>query len=356
MGLPSFVRIWREIGVDGPSWRPEFTVPVRLGGETMLLLRDAKGVAVPSSTQNLIVEEIKPRDIQARLWNYLDDLDVTGDAQQNLLRSFVPVVQGEVSAGAKLLAVTGKVKGSTSLQAGRAAQSIEVLPASTYKVSFRFQLKPDNWTTKDRAYDSYGHPVAKFWTDLDRSQVDGWMSHLHWIFGSQVNIRVKLVSTDVFKPAKPMIPISSHTRLGSTGLTYTENTKIQYEPQVDDKADVTVFLTGEVDGGEGVTMAPRTRQSWAAYVRDNPHVPVTSNVDQFILTLAHEISHAIQLDSTNMHFCQDGVLRAQQRESTIIGDVLRRLLVARGGPASAKESCYDSADRADKVKRGVLQR
>ena len=53
MGSPRFAWVWKEIGVKDDPWRPELTIPVRMGGETMIMLRDAKGVPTPPDTSML---------------------------------------------------------------------------------------------------------------------------------------------------------------------------------------------------------------------------------------------------------------------------------------------------------------
>ena len=82
MGSPRFAWVWKEIGVKDDPWRPELTIPVRMGGETMVMLRDAKGVPAPPDTSMLSVQVVNPPDIQARIWKYLQDLHVSGDARR----------------------------------------------------------------------------------------------------------------------------------------------------------------------------------------------------------------------------------------------------------------------------------
>ena len=290
-------------------------------------------------------------------------------------------VTDEVKRGVgKLLAVTGRVKGLTKLRAGSTIQNVEVIPATTYKVSFKLQQMggitkypteaeinaakstydilnkskqvTDNIVANLYRKDPYdrvlkdenGNPVRQdvSWTKHNLSDVNNWMSQLNWIFGSQANITMELISPETFQPKTSILPV----------LDKRTQTLDNYKAYINGNADDTVILTGTVYGGWGFSTSLDRGKPWVSFVSDNvTGMPVTSSVDKFILLIAHEISHAIMNDQRGgggTHFCQDRILRSQLSETTIIGDVLRPLLVNRGGSVDEKQVCATALDRKNK--------
>jgi hypothetical protein len=345
MGFPKFAWVWSEIGVNSGSWRYEQTIPVPLKGTVLVLLQDAEGVQVPSG--DAFVDVVDPTSYSRRggvltyhtmetVQTYLASLNVAGSARDDLLNNLWPDVQNELRDGtSKLLKVTGKAMGRTQLTAGSAAQWIEVIPSTTYKLAFRFQQRPAN-TTQGDLYDKDGNAKPqRFWTDLNVTQVDEWTSNLNWIFGSQAGITMDVVSKAPFTMDKPFSPSASGDFVpdGTRSMRFVEQTQIVYEAQgnVDDKAEDMVFMTGSVLGAKAFTVPPRTHKPFGSYLPDRPRDRMATKVDPFIVILAHEISHAIQREGFNQgtHLCRDGVLRSAGAQSTIIGDELRPKLISR---------------------------
>jgi hypothetical protein len=210
----------------------------------------------------------------------------------------------------------------------------------------------DNWEGKLYHRDRDGRinrddPQYPSWTRHSLSEVNNWMSHLNWIFGSQANITMELVIAETFQPDSPISPDADQS----------QQTRDLYKPYINNKAEDTVFLTGTVYGGQGVTVSPgpgEPGEPWISFVGDHVgNVSVATSVDKFILLMAHEISHAIMKDARQprgTHFCQNRILRSQLTETTIIGDVLRPLLVTRGRDVVAEDDACDSA--LDRKKKG----
>jgi hypothetical protein len=343
--MTELVWVWKEIGVKDVPWRRESTIPVPLAppggagfsGQTLIMLRDTKG-QVQFDTSIVDVTEVKPQDVGARLERYLDDIDVSGDARKDLLDSMRTHVLAEAQTGrSKLLAVKGKMPGQkTTLQIGREARNVEVIPAASYTVSFRFLQRCDACDDVDRSKDPVHLPT---WTARNPAEVNGWISQLNWIFGSQANITFELGTAQWFGKDTPIAPPDE--KIGREVLA----------PQRDNDASFTVFVVGYVhsSGRAGAWTIPPERfgadraGTWVTIMPDHPQAPNVKS-DPFILTLAHELSHAIQRDRLpgGMHFCETGILRSATLQTTKIGDLLRPLLVKRGGMPPDHSLCEQS--------------
>jgi hypothetical protein len=315
--MAKFAWPWKEIGLDSEPWRYESTIPIRLGDRNLLLLRAAQSSTLQAVTYDrgrLRVEEIDNRLALGRFELYLDSLEVSGSAKKDLMDGVWPLIQHELqSLYSKLFEVTGKVTGAAKLQAGKMTQAVEVIPSASYTVSFRFL---------QRFRGDQEEPAAG--TKRSPAEVDDWISNLNWIFGSQANITFDK-GTSAWVPLNhPLGPVSTKV-FKDNGL----------EPEKDDAADFTVFLVGKVDPGyNGHSYQPKTGESWVSMLSDYPQEPEVKS-DSFILVLAHELSHCVQKDLGNTHFCQSRILRSAGIQSTVIGDVLRPLLVKPGtSPAS----------------------
>ena len=137
--------------------------------------------------------------------------------------------------------------------------------------------------------DKNGVPIREdvSWTKRNISEVTNWMSQLHWIFGSQANITVELVSVEAFNRKRQSCPSSTN------GTQTLDN----YKSYINGNADDTVILTGTVYGGWGYSTPLDPGKPWVSFVSDNvTGMPATSSVNKFILLIAHEISHAIMND------------------------------------------------------------
>jgi hypothetical protein len=111
-----------------------------------------------------------------------------------------------------------------------------------------------------------------------------------------------------------------------------------FEPSRDNGADFTVFLAGSFSYERGEIIAatyhPNKSGSWVTAMPDHPKRGHDVKSDQFMLVLAHELSHAIHNDPNatgGTHFCEAGFLRSRGVETTKIDDLLRQLLIMRGG-------------------------
>jgi hypothetical protein len=257
--------------------------------------------------------------------DYVDSFKM-GDVGDDLVSNMWPDVQNLVMNGtAKLLKVTGKAMGFTTLSAGpKAAQNFKVIPSTTYKLAFRFQQRSDNTDGEDR---------FQSWTDLSLTQVDVWWSNLNWIFGSQAGITFDVVSKNVFKPKDPLHPDAGGRKKDDPRDSPAERTRTNYKAFVDDNAENTVFLTGTINSAAAFTLEPLTGKSYTTYMPDIPHDRMATKADPFIVILAHEISHAIQYESMvsgYSHLKKEGRLRSETGgQSTIIGDELRQRLIDR---------------------------
>jgi hypothetical protein len=344
--MPEFAWVWNEIGVNSLPFRYEQTIPVPLGGRTLVMLRAAKGLPAPPSTDAVDVTEVNPQVILAQLDGYLDDNDVSGDARKDFLTRMYAGVHSELLpleslnrnnpnaprdqaplSRSKLLVVKGKVARTTMLQAGPATQQVEVIRAASYTVSFMFLQRPaGKWD-----------PDAALWTKRSPSEADDWISKLNWIFGSQANITF-LLGTSQLLPLDP--PAYRDIVKKSDWDNFFDNR--------DPTADFTVFLCGDnlkFVGSKNDTVAesdqPPKGGSWATLIPDNPNRPGDDKPDEFIVILAHELSHCIQQDKGNMHFCEEQTLRSRGRQTTKIQNVLRSLLVNRGKAEVKKSQICD---------------
>jgi hypothetical protein len=341
--MAEFTWVWNEIGVNSLPWRYEQTIPVPLGGRTLVMLREAKGVPAPPSISHVEVTEVDPRFILGEVDGYLDDNDVSGDARKDLLHRMASIVRYEVGPldslnrtypivprdqarlpWSKLLAVKGRLPGKATLQAGRATQKVAVLPAASYTVSFMFLQRPTGkWD-----------PDAALWTTRSPSEVNDWISNLNWIFGSQANITFQLGTSQPL-PMDP--PVQNNIDEATKKSAWK-----RFYGQRDNGADFTVFLCGDnllFDGTKNEIIAasdqPPEGGSWATIMPDHPVRYGDDNPDEFIVVLAHELSHCIQQDKSpgGMHFSEEGTLRSKGRQTTKIQEVLRSLLVSRGKTA-----------------------
>jgi hypothetical protein len=335
-----FVWPWKEIGLDTQPWRFENTIPIRYLEPNLLVLRDyvsaddparfgppttysprsSKTHPVRYDTGLLSVEEVENYASMAYLEWYLDSLDVSGSARKDLMDKMWPIIQYELqSLHIKMFRVKGKVLGPTKLEYGKTTQQVEVITSASYTVSFRF-LKP---------YSGAGTrpdgPVAG--TTHSPAEIDDWIANLNWIFGSQANVTFEKGTSDWF---------TSETWLGP--LTKKSFIELGFESKQDGAADVTVCLVGVV--GDVVALTYKTKtDSWITLVPDRPSQTYYTS-DTFIGVLAHELSHFVEKDEANTHFCGTGFLRAwTPPESTLIGDVLRPLLVKPGSPHQKGTVC-----------------
>ncbi|MFL5243874.1 MAG: hypothetical protein ACJ8FY_17365 [Gemmataceae bacterium] len=99
----------------------------------------------------------------------------------------------------------------------------------------------------------------------------------------------------------------------------------EFKDEVDDSADVTVYLVGRYSGKSAGTTFPDLSPKGIAVVLDDKctGIPVAKGDDPFILTLAHELVHFV-LDKQGKKnvehhlFDVDNVLLSKKTESTIL--------------------------------------
>jgi hypothetical protein len=317
--MAKFAWPWKEIGLDVEPWRYESTLPIRLGDRNLLLLRAAQSSTVQPVTHDkgrLRVEEVDNRLALGRFELYLDSLEVSGSVRKDLMDGVWPLIQHDLqSLYSKLFEVTGKVTGPATLQAGKQSQKVEVIPSASYAVSFRFVR---------RSKAPQDEPAAG--TTRNPAEVTDWINNLNWIFGSQANVTFE-------KGSVAEVPLK-HALGPVTKTSFIHN---RLEAEIDRAADFTVFLVGKV--GDVIAFSYVTDDdSWLSLMPDHPNEP-GAKTDPFVLVLAHELSHCVQKDTDNSHFCERGILRSSGLQSTVIGDGLRPLLVKPGSAIPMNLRC-----------------
>jgi hypothetical protein len=315
--MTSLAWIWKQIGVNEDPWRYDGTIPIPLGGEALVMLQDAKGARLQYDRNCLKVTEVDPDIAYAELISYVVHLGVWGDVSDGLVHSIEPAMTKELHDGSsKLYSVEGKVVCKSDLGTGtngdidKTNPSVFVFPKPrTYKVSFRFlaqQAKYPNAT----------------WTRRNTTEVDAWISHLNWIYGSQAGIKFELGTTEPFDSLDPL-----------TSQIYRQHQKAYFEPRRDNKADITVFLPGYFNfkGDSNVHAEtyhppdwgePPDKGSWVIRIADDPDYNYIKYPDRFISALAHELSHAIRNDTKESTPDEEGISSTVTR-NTKIGPRLR---------------------------------
>jgi hypothetical protein len=280
-----------------------------------------------------------------------DIYKLSADDQKDLLSRIFQPLQNEVGAAGdgRLFVVKGNLPGTDTIQAGDATQDVVVVsprPEGSYVVSFKFILVPEAVPDTASSDPNFNSDMEKYrwrleqhlWTRHTASEVDAWISKLNWIFGSQTN------STFDLGTAKPL-PIKK------LSFVKTDNDADEFNNYRDPGADFTVILCGDQleirnDSGHprplALTWQPDDGGSWVTITKDNPKRDGDVAADHFVLALAHELSHAVQQDHKNTHFCEEGFLRSRKRQTTMIGDVLRPLLVNPGTPPKDGQVCGDT--------------
>lgn len=321
--MAEFVWVWSDIGVnsDAGPFRSPSIIPVPLHRATLVVLRGASDVKLQPTRGGVEATEVECTRLLAVVHRYVGLDLMSADDQKDLLNRIYPTLRnGPVCDDwprDKLFEVKGKLPGKTTLQAGKVTQNVEVLNPTKYTVSFKFVQPPEN-PTGDLLKNS-------LWTTHNASEVNGWISKLNWIFGSQTNITFQLGKSEPlrFKPYK-------------RNYMQLDKDLDEFNGYRDSAANFTVFLCGDqldirTDSRNGsppaTTWQPDDGLSWVIIMRDHPQRAGDVTADEFSLSLAHELSHAIQLDHRDTHYDEDLTLRSNKRQTAMIGNVLWPMLV-----------------------------
>lgn len=298
---PKFNQVWKEIGVDDGWWFiRQSTITVPWHDVSLMLLHNAGNHRLKYDP-NLL----KVVTGSVSLNEYLMQFGLTGRRWQELSSSLVARILSGLSAGGKLLAVTGRAPGPAKIEAGGESQNVYVVLPMEYTVSFKFL----------RNLVANGRMVPA--TSREPEEVEGWIGDLNWIFGAQANVWFKA------KDAK-WIEVKQHL-----GQPIGRPALLNYlARERDDSADITVFLVGK-------WQSDRTSEQGGSHfpdlgvivLDDHPNRPEVKG-DPFTIVLAHELVHFVLGDrgQRENHHDRNGILFSELIESTRIDSPLQHSL------------------------------
>jgi hypothetical protein len=337
--MASLAWIWKQIGVNEEPWRYDGTIPIPLGGQALVMLRDANGVSQPKYNPNLLtVTKVDPDEANARLIHYLRDLGVRGDVYLGLKGEIERSMSKELHDGSgKLFVVEGKVVGTTTIGTGTngdptfTSPYVDVFTPKRYKVSFRFLARAHAFVENPRwsqeeleeqrsEYKKETPETAiEIWTGRSTMEAPAWISHLSWIYGSQAGIKFELGTAEGFYSKKPLNSALQHDEM-----------KNNFEKERDNNAKFTVFLPGRFNyeesnsGVYGVTYPPpdwtkpSDGGSFVTAIADHPNYSYCHYPDQIIPVLAHELSHAIRNTKDDFDDDTEGISSTKNQNTKIL--------------------------------------
>ncbi len=284
-----FAAILKETGVE-PN---EGYIATGLGGSNLLSVHDAKTLDLRFDHNKLEVRQVT-RDQLARVSTVLSEQFLRwGLLAEDSAKAYSAAMYASVNSAlhSRLFLVTGKVSGTTQIQAvdgmSRPKLDVLVLPPRVFTVAFRFVQHLDAFNNMT--------PV----TNLNPSDARWLINKLNWTYGPQANLSFTLVDADWATVDRQLAePLSEQAF-----INYVAGLRNQ-------RADLTIFFVGRWKGGEaGGTFYADLN---SAVVESNPKtLPVTAGSDPFIVNLAHEVAHFLLYDRLGYlpnHPDTDGVL------------------------------------------------
>ncbi len=253
--MARFASIFKETGVDPAN---QFMV-VGLRGLNLVALHDAKGFDVRDlryDTKTLEIREVT-RDQVHRVSSALSEQFISWNLQdEESAKSYWGVMHTALGTlNSRLLAVTGKARGSTEIKGvhGRTILRMEVavVPQTSFTVAFKFLQHLDESNT------------MKSVTQWEPSDARWLINKLNWIYGPQANITFEMTGADWVKVNQVL------------GEPLNDKAFLNYVVQEkNDSADLNIFFVGRWKGGEAGGTYFSDKQ--VAVVEGNPKsLPVT---------------------------------------------------------------------------------
>src|SRR4051794_10147785 len=110
--LPSFSRVWKEIGVAKWAWDTRSILMIPSQRPSLVMVRNATGHPVRSDP-GLAITRIDKDGVAAALDKYLAGIGVTGQRRKALAGELWAAIVRELGAGGVLLSVAAKKPGTS---------------------------------------------------------------------------------------------------------------------------------------------------------------------------------------------------------------------------------------------------
>ena len=286
---------------------PFMTVPLR--GPNFIFRDLMKGSQLPTGNHFVDVKDIT--DIPAG--RFVMDL-----AQGDLLAGLFAFV-GMLPPGSmrRLLVITGKIPGITTLGANPDKIDVAVLRPKTAAVTMKFL----------HYLDQDGGKAGTTWTPADADRI---ISAMNNIYSQQANITFKLHKAD---------PLEINEHFGP--IIMDEVYDKYLKDKLDKDADVTVLFVGRWAHSRVQTANATTNhygKNHVIVINDKPTGEGVKDIDPFELTLAHELAHSLGVTQGGVdghgHQKRNHVLLSAGQQSLKISKDIARIINPWDGEAT----------------------
>jgi hypothetical protein len=271
---------------------PFMAVPLR--GSSLVFRDVTKGSQLPTGNRFVEVKDITDLPV-ARIAMEIAQGDMIG-----ALFALIGILpRGSTK---RLLMISGKTPGVSTLKAGLDTIDVAVLRPKTVTLSFKFV--------------HFGQGKSATGTTWNPADADGMIAAMNNIYAQQANVTCKLHKAD-------LLQIDGSFGDVIDDKVYDEHLKEKY----DKDADVTVLLVGKWTHTRTRTANATTipyGKNRVIVINDKPTGEGVEGIDPFQLTLAHELAHSLGAD----HGGTDGQGH-QKRNHVLLSDGQQSLKISK---------------------------